>query len=136
MDQFSLLKNPDERFQWLMQRQNNVCKFTGQRFETRGERSPHGDHCHDSLNFRGFVLAAVNRYLGAAEYIMKLCNWDADELNIHLKAYLADPGIDIGLEPYPTDIGYETEEEAIAAYELSLKNAPNEIQNKLSQETI
>lgn len=125
MDQFSLLKNADERFQWLMQRQNNVCKFTGKRFETRGERSPHGDHCHDSLNFRGFVLSAVNRYLGGAEYIMNLCNWDADELNTHLKDYLADPGIDIGLEPYPTDIGYETEEEAIAAYELSLQNAPN-----------
>lgn len=120
MDQFSLLKNSDERFRFLMQRQNNVCMFTGQQFTARGERSPHGDHCHNSLNFRGFVLAAVNRFLGAAEYIMALCNWDVDELCHRLKAYMAEPGIDIGLEAYPTDLGYATEEEAIAAFDLSI----------------
>lgn len=118
MDHFSLLKNADQRFQFLMQRQNNVCMFTGQQFEDRGDKAPHGDHCHNSLNFRGFVLSAANRFLGGAEYIMALCNWDVDQLCERLKSYMAEPGIDIGLEPYPTDIGYATEEEAIAAYEL------------------
>lgn len=118
MVEFSQLKNSDERFTYLMQRQDNVCKFTKRPFSTRGEDVPHGDHCHDTLKFRGFVLAVVNRFLGAAEYIMTTCNWTTDQLCDHLKEYLADPGIDIGLEPYPKDIGYATEEEAIAAYEL------------------
>ena len=119
MDEFSRLRNADQRFRFLMSKQGNICKFTGRQFSLRGEEQPHGDHCHETLKFRGFVFSAVNRFLGAAEYIMKTCNWTEEQLCARLKEYLADPGIDIGLQAYPSDIGYATEEEAIAAYELS-----------------
>ena len=112
-------KNQDERFLFLMERQNNVCKFTGLPFEARGRKRPEGDHCHTTASFRGFVFADANSLLGRAEYLMDICGWTVDQLCDRIKEYLSDPGIDIGLQLYPSDLGYATEEEAIATHNLS-----------------
>jgi hypothetical protein len=123
MANFSDCKNEDERFTYLMDRQDNVCKFTGLEFSDRGQQTPHGDHCHNTTNFRGFVWSAANTFLGNAEYLMTSTGWDVDDLCDRLRSYMADPGMDIGLEPYPTDIGYSTFEEAVAALNCSTTQA-------------
>ena len=91
----------------------DTCAFTGLPFGDKSEMKPVGDHDHDTLLYRGHIWAAANRLEGAAKFIMNEAGWTVDDLCNALKAYLAKPGIDIGLEPYP-QLGYATPEEALA----------------------
>ena len=90
----------------------NTCAFTGLPFGDKSEMKPVGDHDHDTLLYRGHIWSAANRLEGAAKFIMNEAGWTVDELCDALKNYLAKPGIDIGLEPYPV-LGYATPEEAL-----------------------
>ena len=96
----------------------NVCEFTGLPFGS-GEKRAEGDHDHETLLYRGHIWSAANRLEGAAKFIMDEAGWTVDELCEALKNYLAKPGIDIGLEPYP-QLGYETPEEALANLSTSV----------------
>lgn len=91
----------------------DTCAFTGLPFGSKSEMKPVGDHDHDTLLYRGHIWSAANRLEGAAKFIMNEAGWTVDQLCDALKEYLAKPGIDIGLEPYPV-LGYATPEEAIA----------------------
>ena len=91
----------------------DTCAFTGLPFGSKSEMKPVGDHDHDTLLYRGHIWSAANRLEGAAKFIMNEAGWTVDDLCDALKAYLAKPGIDIGLEPYP-QLGYATPEEALA----------------------
>jgi len=91
------------------------CAFTGLPFSSKAEMRPVGDHDHDTLLYRGHIWSAANRLEGAAKFIMNETNWTVDELCDALKSYLAKPGIDIGLEPYP-QLGFSTPEEAQQHY--------------------
>ena len=90
----------------------DTCAFTGLPFGSKSEMKPVGDHDHDTLLYRGHIWNAANRLEGAAKFILDEAGWTVDELCEALKNYLAKPGIDIGLEPYP-QLGYATPEEAI-----------------------
>ena len=92
--------------------QTDTCAFTGLPFGSKSEMKPVGDHDHDSLLYRGHIWSAANRLEGAAKFILDEAGWTVDELCEALKNYLAKPGIDIGLEPYP-QLGYTTSEEAL-----------------------
>ena len=89
-----------------------TCAFTGLPFGDKSEMKPVGDHDHDTLLYRGHIWSAANRLEGAAKFIMNEAGWTVDELCDALKNYLAKPGIDIGLDPYPV-LGYATPEEAL-----------------------
>jgi hypothetical protein len=91
----------------------DTCAFTGLPFGSKSEMKPVGDHDHDTLLYRGHIWSAANRLEGAAKFIMAEAGWTVDDLCDALKNYLAKPGIDIGLEPYP-QLGYATPEEALA----------------------
>jgi hypothetical protein len=91
----------------------DTCAFTGLPFGSKSEMKPVGDHDHDTLLYRGHIWSAANRLEGAAKFIMNEAGWTVEQLCDALKEYLAKPGIDIGLEPYPV-LGYATPEEAIA----------------------
>ena len=91
----------------------DTCAFTGLPFGSKSEMKPVGDHDHDTLEYRGHIWSAANRLEGAAKFILDEAGWTVDELCDALKSYLAKPGIDIGLEPYP-QLGYATPEEALA----------------------
>ena len=91
----------------------DTCAFTGLPFGSKSEMKPVGDHDHDTLLYRGHIWSAANRLEGAAKFILDEAGWTVDELCDALKSYLAKPGIDIGLEPYP-QLGYATAEEALA----------------------
>ena len=93
----------------------DTCAFTGLPFGAKSEMKPVGDHDHDTLLYRGHIWSAANRLEGAAKFIMDEANWTVDELCDALKSYLAKPGIDIGLEPYP-QLGFATPEEAQQHY--------------------
>lgn len=93
----------------------DTCAFTGLPFGDKAEMKPEGDHDHDTLLYRGHIWSAANRLEGAAKFIMNQAGWTVDQLCDALKNYLAKPGIDIGLEPYPV-LGYATEGEALAAF--------------------
>jgi len=93
----------------------NTCAFTGLPFGSKSEMKPVGDHDHDTLLYRGHIWSAANRLEGAAKFIMNEAGWTADELCDALKSYLAKPGMDIGLEPYP-QLGFSTPEEAQQHY--------------------
>jgi len=93
----------------------DTCAFTGLPFGSNSEMKPVGDHDHDTLLYRGHIWAAANRLEGAAKFIMDEAGWTVDELCAALKSYLAKPGIDIGLEPYP-QLGFATPEEAEQHY--------------------
>jgi hypothetical protein len=97
----------------MKKHKTDTCAFTGLPFGSKSEMKPVGDHDHDTLLYRGHIWSAVNRLEGAAKFILAEANWTVDELCDALKAYLAKPGIDIGLEPYP-QLGYATAEEALA----------------------
>ena len=90
----------------------DTCALTGLPFGSKSEMRPVGDHDHDTLLYRGHIWSAANRLEGAAKFIMNEAGWTVDELCDALKNYLAKPGIDIGLEPYPV-LGYATPEEAL-----------------------
>jgi hypothetical protein len=90
----------------------DTCAFTGLPFGSKSEMKPVGDHDHDTLEYRGHIWSAANRLEGAAKFILDEAGWTVDELCESLKNYLAKPGTDIGLEPYP-QLGYATPEEAI-----------------------
>lgn len=92
--------------------QTDTCAFTGLPFGSKSEMKPVGDHDHDTLLYRGHIWSAANRLEGAAKFIMEEAGWTVDDLCNALKTYLAKPGIDIGLEPYPM-LGYATPEEAL-----------------------
>jgi hypothetical protein len=91
----------------------DTCAFTGLPFGSKSEMKPVGDHDHDTLLYRGHIWSAANRLEGAAKFILDEAGWTVDELCDSLKNFLAKPGIDIGLEPYP-QLGYATPEEALA----------------------
>ena len=93
----------------------NTCAFTGLPFGSKSEMKPVGDHDHDTLLYRGHIWSAANRLEGAAKFIMDEAGWTVDELCDALKSYLAKPGMDIGLEPYP-QLGFATPEEAQQHY--------------------
>jgi len=93
----------------------DTCAFTGLPFGSKSEMKPVGDHDHDTLLYRGHIWSAANRLEGAAKFIMDEAGWTVDELCDALKSYLAKPGIDIGLEPYP-QLGFATPEEAEQHY--------------------
>ena len=93
----------------------DTCAFTGLPFTNSSEMRPVGDHDHDTLLYRGHIWSAANRLEGAAKFIMNEAGWTVDELCDALKSYLAKPGIDIGLEPYP-QLGFPTFEEAEQHY--------------------
>ena len=92
----------------------DTCAFTGLPFGS-AEMRPVGDHDHDTLLYRGHIWSSANRLEGAAKFIMNETGWSIDELCDALKSYLAKPGIDIGLEPYPL-LGFATTEEAQQHY--------------------
>ena len=96
----------------------DTCAFTGLPFGDKSEMKPVGDHDHDTLLYRGHIWSAANRLEGAAKFIMDEAGWTVDELCDALKTYLAKPGIDIGLEPYP-QLGFATADEAIKHYETT-----------------
>ena len=93
----------------------DTCAFTGLAFGSKAEMKPVGDHDHDTLLYRGHIWSAANRLEGAAKFIMDEAGWTVDELCDALKSYLAKPGMDIGLEPYP-QLGFSTPEEAQQHY--------------------
>ena len=93
----------------------DTCAFTGLPFGSKSEMKPVGDHDHDTLLYRGHIWSAANRLEGAAKFIMDEAGWTVDELCDALKSYLAKPGMDIGLEPYP-QLGFATPEEAQQHY--------------------
>ena len=93
----------------------DTCAFTGLPFSSKAEMKPVGDHDHDTLLYRGHIWSSANRLEGAAKFIMNETGWTVDELCDALKSYLAKPGIDIGLEPYP-QLGFATPEEAQQHY--------------------
>ena len=93
----------------------DTCAFTGLSFGSKSEMKPVGDHDHDTLLYRGHIWSAANRLEGAAKFIMNEAGWTVDELCDSLKSYLAKPGMDIGLEPYP-QLGFATPEEAQQHY--------------------
>ena len=96
----------------MKQHRTDTCAFTGLPFGSHSEMKPVGDHDHDTLLYRGHIWSAANRLEGAAKFIMNEAGWTVDELCDALKNYLAKPGTDIGLEPYPV-LGYATPEEAL-----------------------
>jgi hypothetical protein len=93
----------------------DTCEFTGLPFGPKSEMRPVGDHDHDTLLYRGHIWSAANRLEGAAKFIMDEAGWTVDELCDALKSYLAKPGMDIGLEPYP-QLGFSTPEKAQQHY--------------------
>ena len=93
--------------------QTDTCAFTGLPFGDKSEMKPVGDHDHDTLLYRGHIWSAANRLEGALKFIMQETGCSIDEVFEMAKNYLAKPGMDIGLEPYP-QLGYATAEEAIA----------------------
>ena len=97
----------------------DTCAFTGLPFGSHSDRKSVGDHDHDTLLYRGHIWSAANRLEGAAKFIMNEAGWTVDDLCAALKSYLAKPGIDIGLEPYP-QLGYATPEEALANLSTSV----------------
>lgn len=108
---------PCDRVKWrnynkMKTHKTDTCAFTGLPFGSHSEMKPVGDHDHDTLLYRGHIWSAANRLEGAAKFIMNEAGWTVDELCDALKNYLAKPGIDIGLEPYPV-LGYATPEEAL-----------------------
>ena len=97
----------------MKKHKTDTCAFTGLPFGSKSEMKPVGDHDHDTLKYRGHIWSAANRLEGAAKFILDEAGWTVDELCEALKNYLAKPGTDIGLEPYP-QLGYATAEEALA----------------------
>ena len=90
----------------------DTCAFTGLPFGSKSEMKPVGDHDHETLEYRGHIWSAANRLEGALKFIMTETGWTIEEVFEMAKNYLAKPGTDIGLEPYP-QLGYATPEEAI-----------------------
>ena len=99
----------------MKRHKTDTCAFTGLPFGSKSEMKPVGDHDHDTLLYRGHIWSAANRLEGAAKFIMDEAGWTVDELCDALKSYLAKPGMDIGLEPYP-QLGFSTPEEAQQHY--------------------
>ena len=93
--------------------QTDTCAFTGLPFGSKSEMKPVGDHDHDTLLYRGHIWSAANRFEGALKFIMNETGCTLWEVFEMAEKYLAKPGIDIGLEPYPV-LGYATPEEALA----------------------
>jgi hypothetical protein len=96
----------------------DTCAFTGLPFGDKSEMKPVGDHDHETLLYRGHIWSAANRLEGALKFIMQETGCSIDEVFEMAKNYLAKPGIDIGLEPYP-QLGFATADEAIKHYETT-----------------
>jgi hypothetical protein len=102
----------------MKKHKTDTCAFTGLPFGDKSEMKPVGDHDHDTLLYRGHIWSAANRLEGAIKFIMQEtgCSlWDVFDM---ADKYLAKPGKDIGLEPYP-QLGFATAEEAIEHYETT-----------------
>jgi hypothetical protein len=102
----------------MKQHKTDTCAFTGLPFGDKSEMKPVGDHDHDTLLYRGHIWSAANRLEGALKFIMQETGCSIDEVFEMTKNYLAKPGIDIGLEPYP-QLGFATADEAIKHYETT-----------------
>ena len=102
----------------MSKHKTDTCAFTGLPFSDHSEMKPVGDHDHDTLLYRGHIWSAANRLEGALKSIMKETGCSIDEVFEMAKNYLAKPGKDIGLEPYP-QLGFATAEEAIEHYETT-----------------
>lgn len=102
----------------MSKHKTDTCAFTGLPFSDSSEMKPVGDHDHDTLLYRGHIWSAANRLEGALKSIMKETGCSIDEVFDMAKNYLAKPGKDIGLEPYP-QLGFATAEEAIEHYETT-----------------
>lgn len=102
----------------MSKHKNDTCAFTGLPFGDKSEMKPVGDHDHDTLLYRGHIWSAANRLEGALKFIMNETGCSLWEVFDMADKYLAKPGKDIGLEPYP-QLGFATAEEAIEHYETT-----------------
>lgn len=102
----------------MSKHKTDTCAFTGLPFGTKSEMKPVGDHDHDTLLYRGHIWSAANRLEGALKFIMDETGCSLWEVFDMADKYLAKPGKDIGLEPYPQR-GFATAEEAIEHYETT-----------------
>ena len=98
--------------------QTDTCAFTGLPFGNTSETRPVGDHCHDTLLYRGHIWSAANRLEGALKSIMNEANCSLEDVFEMARVYLDKPGKDIGLKPFP-QIGFATADEAIEHYETT-----------------
>lgn len=96
----------------------DTCAFTGLPFGDTAETRPVGDHCHDTLLYRGHIWSAANRLEGALKSIMKEADCSLEDVFEMARVYLDKPGKDIGLKPYPK-LGFDTAEEALEHYETT-----------------
>ena len=79
-----------------------TCCVTGMPFSSiEGAQKPHGDHCHDSMKYRGACWAVANRTLGGIEYMMKYADMTLEEVLDAIRLHLDKDGVDIGLEEVP-----------------------------------
>ena len=102
----------------MQEHKTDTCAFTGLPFGDKSEMRPVGDHDHDTLLYRGHIWSAANRLEGAIKFIMDETGCSLWEVFDMAEKYLAKPGKDIGLEPYP-QLGFATAEEAIEHYETT-----------------
>ena len=102
----------------MSKHKTDTCAFTGLPFGTKSEMKPVGDHDHDTLLYRGHIWSAANRLEGALKFIMDETGCSLWEVFDMADKYLAKPGKNIGLEPYPQR-GFATAEEAIEHYETT-----------------
>lgn len=102
----------------MKKHKTDTCAFTGLPFGDKSDMKPVGDHDHDTLLYRGHIWQAANRLEGALKFIMNETGCSLWEVFDMADKYLAKPGKDIGLEPYP-QIGFATAEEAIEHYETT-----------------
>ena len=93
-----------------------VCAMTGLEFSAViGDLNSNGDHNHETLEYRGHIVAVANRFEGAMGKLMQYTGKTAKEVFDMYEVYMSRPGRDIGLKPYP-ELGYATVEEAEAAF--------------------
>ena len=102
----------------MQKHKTDTCAFTGLPFGDKSEMRPVGDHDHETLLYRGHIWSAANRLEGALKFIMDETGCSLWEVFDMAEKYLAKPGKDIGLEPYP-QLGFATAEEAIEHYEIT-----------------
>ena len=110
--------NFSHNYRAMKPHQTDTCAFTGLPFGNTSETRPVGDHCHDTLLYRGHIWSAANRLEGALKSIMNEANCSLEDVFEMARVYLDKPGKDIGLKPYP-QLGFATADEAIEHYETT-----------------
>lgn len=108
----------DHNYRAMKPHKTDTCAFTGLPFGDTGETRPVGDHCHDTLLYRGHIWSAANRLEGALKSIMKEANCSLEDVFEMARVYLDKPGKDIGLKPFP-QLGFATADEALEHYETT-----------------